>query len=83
MKVKGLLSICWMFSYILRTDIDWVHWVSGSVWIYNKEEKNHIIGTSHVVQWIKLCALNAGCLDSISGLGTRSCTLQLRPGAAK
>ena len=48
MKVKGLLSICWMFSYILRTDIDWVHWVSGSVWIYNKEEKNHIIGTEEV-----------------------------------
>ena len=37
-----------MFSYILRTDIDWVHWVSGSVWIYNKEEKNHIIGTEEV-----------------------------------
>ena len=37
-----------MFSNILRTDIDWVHWVSGSVWIYTKEEKNHIIGTEKV-----------------------------------
>ena len=46
--------------------------------------------TSLVVQWLRLCTLNAGGLGSIPGQGTRShmpqlgvLMLQLRPGAAK
>ena len=40
-------------------------------------------GTSLVVQWLRLCAPNAGDLGSISGQGTRYCVLQLRPSTAK
>ena len=40
-----------------------------------------IIGTSLVVQWLRLRAANAGGLGSIPGQGTRSHMLQ--PGAAK
>ena len=37
-----------------------------------------VLGTSLVVQWLRLHALNAGGLGSIPGQGTRSCMLQLR-----
>ena len=47
-------------------------------------------GTSLVVQWLRLCAPNAGGLGSIPDWETRSCItqlgarmLQLRPSAAK
>ena len=47
-------------------------------------------GTSLVIQWVRLCATNAGGPGSIPGQGTRSRTWQqrsrvpqLRPGAAK
>ena len=47
-------------------------------------------GTSLVIQWLRLCAPNAGGLESIPGLGTASHMLQprvgmlkLRPGTAK
>ena len=36
------------------------------------EPKCKILGTSLVVQWLRLCALNAGGLGSIPGQGTRS-----------
>ena len=43
-----------------------------------------------VVQWLRLCAPNAGALGLIPGQGNRShmtqlssCLLQLRPGTAK
>ena len=36
------------------------------------------MGTSLVVQWIRLCALNAANLDLIPGQGTRSHVLQLK-----
>ena len=35
--------------------------------------KKQVLGTSLVVQWGRLCALNAGGLGSIPGQGTRSC----------
>ena len=41
------------------------------------------IGTSLVVQWLRLHAPNAGGLDSIPGMGTRSHMLQLRSDTAK
>ena len=40
-------------------------------------------GTSLVAQWLRLCASNAGGPGSISGQGTRSYMLQLRPSTAK
>ena len=40
-----------------------------------------IKGTSQVVPWLRLCAPDAGGLGSIPGRGTRSHTLQPRPGA--
>ena len=36
------------------------------------------LGTSLVVQWLRLCAPNSGGLGSISGQGTRSHTPQLK-----
>ena len=36
------------------------------------------MGTSLVVQWIRLCALNAANLGLIPGQGTRSHVLQLK-----
>ena len=33
-------------------------------------------GTSLVIQWLKLCAPNAGGLSLITGQGTRSCMPQ-------
>ena len=40
-------------------------------------------GTSLVVQWLRLCAPNAGALGSIPGQGARSHMQQLRPSEAK
>ena len=40
--------------------------------------KNRICGTSLVVQWLRLCAPNAGGQGSILGKGTRSHMPQLR-----
>ena len=34
--------------------------------------------TSLVIQWLRLCAPNAGNPDSIPGQGTRSCLPQLK-----
>ena len=44
----------------------------------NCEYKNQAIGTSLVVQWVRLCAPNEGGLGSIPGRGTRSHMPQLR-----
>ena len=41
------------------------------------------MGTSVVVQWLRLHPPNAGGLGSIPGQGTRFHTPQLRPSAAK
>ena len=41
------------------------------------------MGTSLVVQWLRLCAPSAGGLGSIPGQGTRTHTLPLRPTGAK
>ena len=41
------------------------------------------IGTSMVVQWLRLQAPNAAGLGSVPGQGTRSHKPQLRPGTAK
>ena len=40
-------------------------------------------GTSLVVQWLRLCATNAGDQGSIPGQGTRSHILQLKIPSAK
>ena len=39
------------------------------------------VGTSQVVQWLRLCTLNAGGPGWISGQETRSYMPQLRPSA--
>ena len=53
----------------------------------NKEWANQLVtyfckkscrGTSPVIQWLRLHALNAGSPSSIPGQGTRSCMPQLR-----
>ena len=36
------------------------------------EKLNPLLGTSLVVQWLRLCTPNAGGLGSIPGQGTRS-----------
>ena len=41
------------------------------------------LGTSLVIQWLRLQDPNAGGLGSVPGQGTRSHMLQLRPNAAK
>ena len=41
------------------------------------------MGTSLVVQWLRLCAANGEGTGSIPGQWTRSHMLQLRPSAAK
>ena len=46
--------------------------------IYKQSKKNQDIGTSLVVQWLRLCAPNARDLGSIPGRGTRSHLLQLK-----
>ena len=40
--------------------------------LYNLEKEKQADGTSLVVQWIRLCALNAGAPGSIPGQGTGS-----------
>ena len=45
--------------------------------------KDGINGTSLVVQWLRLWAVNAGGLGLIPGQGTRSLMLQLRLGTVK
>ena len=45
-----------------------------------RDGKKRSPGTYMVVQWLRLCAPNAGCLGSIPGQGTRSQMLQLRAG---
>ena len=43
-----------------------------------KDAEKHCIGTSLVVQWLRLCAPNAGDSGSIPGQETRSQMLQLK-----
>ena len=45
--------------------------------------QNPILRNRVVVQWLRLCAPNAGGLGSIPGQGNRSCMLQVRPAAVK
>ena len=42
-----------------------------------------MLGSSLVVQWLRLCVPHAGGLGSVTGHGTRSCILQWKPGTAK
>ena len=73
------VTFCHFHSILLVTQ-------SSPDWMWQET----IQGTSLVVQWLRLCAPNAGGPGSIPGQGTRSCTwqrrsrvLQLRSGAAK
>ena len=53
-------------------------------WENNFQTKQlSILGTSLVVQWLRVCAPNGGGPGFIAGWQTRSHMLQLRPGAAK
>ena len=47
------------------------------------DAKKAQVGTSLVVQWLRLCAPTAGHLGLIPGQGTRFHILHLRLGAAK
>ena len=40
-------------------------------------DQGHTLGTSLVVQWLRLCTPTAGSLGSVPGQGTRSRTPQL------
>ena len=51
-----------------------------SPWGCKESDKISQLGTSLVVQWLRLCAPNAGGLGSIPGRGTRPHTLLLRVG---
>ena len=64
-------------------------WTWEILWVRNQPVKNQRIhgcqrikqshgGTSLVVQWLRLCAPNAGGIGSISCQGARSCMPQLR-----
>ena len=44
--------------------------------------ENDVLGTSLVVQWLRLRTLNSGSLGSIPGQGTRSYMPKPRPGTA-
>ena len=44
----------------------------------NTGRKNQRLWTSLVVQWLRLCTSNAGCLGSIPSQGTGSCMQQLK-----
>ena len=46
-------------------------------------DKEDVVGTALVAQWLRLRALNAGGLGLILGQGTGSHMLQLRPGAVR
>ena len=46
-------------------------------------DKEDVVGTALVAQWLRLRALNAGGLGLILGQGTGSPMLQLRPGAVR
>ena len=48
-----------------------------------RRKSGDVGGTSLVAQWLRLSAPSAGGLSLIPGQGTRSCMLQVRPGAAK
>ena len=73
----------------------WFFWVSANLFNLDSFETDMLLlpshirskkeepGTSLVVQWLRLPALNAGGPGSIPGQGTRSHMPQLRPGAAK
>ena len=56
-----------------------VKWYGNWDW----PENNFRVGTSLVVQWLRLHAPNAGGPGSIPGQGTRSHMPQLRPRADK
>ena len=47
-------------------------------WQQYTELYKKALETSLVVQWLRLCASNAGCLDSIPDQGTRFCMPQLK-----
>ena len=61
--------------------------LSGSVGypgkVYGRGSRRASLGTSLVVQWLRLCTPNAGGLGSIPGQGARSHMQQLRPSEAK
>ena len=58
-----------------KTKLVWSHIFISSFFSQNE---NSFIGTSLVVQWLRLLAPNAQGLGSIPGQGTRSHLLQLR-----
>ena len=53
-------------------------WAGEKEWVSTHLKKFIKTGTSLLVQWLRLCAPNAGDLGSIPGQGTRSYMLQLR-----
>ena len=67
------------------TELNWTG-VTMSVWDGSVCSDGHLkpgLGTSLLVQWLRLHAAHAGGLGSIPGQGTRSHMLQPRPGTAK
>ena len=55
----------------------------GKIQSLNGHFKKKVLGTSLVVQWLRLSTPNAGGLGLIPGQGTRSHMLQLRASTTK
>ena len=81
--MEGAHSIMQVMS--LKFKLHSLHSKSTSGLIYTAElgHQKYNMGTSLVIQWLRLFAPNVGGLDLIPGQGTRSHMLQLGPSTNK
>ena len=70
--------------HILSTD-EWINemWCIFTMEYYLAIKRNEVSRDIPVVQWLRLCAPNAGGLGSIPGQGARAHMPQLRSGTVK
>ena len=68
-------SIFWDYQYIY-----FIKWTNAQIGLWNLWSilNIYILGTSLVVQWLRLNSVNSGAPSAIPGQGTRSHMLQLR-----
>ena len=79
---RTVFTCFFLYYNIMHFLYEW--WISREVCHVKKVSlKRLYIGTSLVVQWLRLWAPSAGDPGSIPGQGARSHMLQLRPRAAK
>ena len=81
--MEGAHSIMQVMS--LKFKLHSLHSKSTSGLTYTAEpgHQKYNMGTSLVIQWLRLCAPDAGGLGLIPGQGTRSHIPQLRPSTNK